>query len=363
MLGENNYSSYEVDGVSKSSCKLNRIPGFEFQSLEVSPVRSFEQEIAQAYELSDQLKYCIDELYSKLRAGSTVQLEPIRSLLLSCVSSIERNVFSWLFLCQVKNPHSYLVEHAFRTAVLAMALGTRLRLSAGELAELGLAAMVSDVGKIMIPNSILEKEGALNSAEYAVIQVHPLEGRKILLSQTDASPELIEVVISHHEQIDGTGYPTKLFGESIPYFARIVAIADAYDAMTSERSYAPARSITDAQAILSFCRDRQFDASMVEAFLNMVGAFPSGTEIRLSEGGSAVVLEPLAGKKAELKVISTQDPSGLHVDVVTTDARQSDKRYIATHEPSVPNNMTQQELRDLLLRQNTAVVADIQSNK
>ena len=363
MLGENNYSSYEVDGTSKGPCGVSRIPDFEAHYAKARPVvSSFEQEIARAFALSDQLKLSIDELCARLRVGQNVQLAPVRNLLQACAESVESNVFSWLFLCQIKNPQSYLVEHAFRTAALAMALGSRLSMRDHEIVELGLAAMLSDVGKIMIPNSILEKEGALSSAEYAVIRVHPLEGRKILLSHTDASSALIDVVVSHHEQVDGNGYPANLFGENIPYFARIVAIADAFDAMTSERSYAPARSVADAQKILWGCRDKQFDASLVEVFLSMLGVFPPGTEVRLSDGSSAVVLEPVEGKTAEMKVILTQDTSAMHIDVASTDADQPNKRYIASSEPGVPHSTTQHELRNVLQCQNASFAADSQSN-
>ncbi|KZY78963.1 hypothetical protein A3742_02520 [Oleiphilus sp. HI0071] len=355
VLGENNYCSYQVEGSQDKSHELSVDFGLRKNNPELITVNApFEKEIRRAYALADDLVLSVDELYAQLRIGKQVDLESTRALLASCALSIETNMYAWMFLCQVKNPASYLVEHAFRTAALSMCLGLNQGLKRAELVELGLAALLSDVGKIMIPSAILEKEGALSSAEYAVIRVHPLEGRKILLSQTNASRELIEVVVSHHEQIDGEGYPAKLKGNEIPFFARLVSIADAFDAMTSERSYAPARSIRDAKSILWECKDKQFDAEFVDRFILMLGAFPPGTEVMLADAGAAVVLEPFENSATDFKVLCYKQIANLDIDVATKDADAGDKRYISSLEPHVVCNFRQSELRKQLSWQSSA---------
>ena len=346
MLGENNYSSYQVEGSKQGAQDAGFDSGFiKTDSGFIDVSTTFEQEIGRAYALSDELVLNVDELYASLRVGNNTNLDDIREVLTSCAQSIQKNVYAWMFLCQTKNPESYLVEHSYRTAVLSMCLGLTEGLASAELVELGLAALLSDVGKIMIPGAILEKEGALSSAEYAVIRVHPLEGRKILLTQTNSSANLIEVFVSHHEQIDGEGYPASLCGDEIPYFARIVSIADAFDAMTSERSYASARSIQDAKSILWSCKDKQFDARLVDRFILMLGAFPSGTEVQLADSESAVVLEPVNNAMTKLKIVRYSQVTELAIDVASKDASQCDKSYISSHEPHVVCNLRQSELR------------------
>ena len=349
LLGENNYCSYQVEGSQDGSQDLSADFGLRKNNSECIEVTTqFEREIQRVYALSDDLVLSVDELYAQLRVGKKTDLENVRELLVSSARSIENNVYAWMFQCQMKNPASYLVEHSYRTAVLSMCLGFSEGTRGADLAELGLAALLSDVGKIMIPAAILEKEGALSSAEYAVIRVHPLEGRKILLSQTNASRELIDVVVSHHEQIDGEGYPANLQGDEIPFFARIVSIADAFDAMTSERSYAPARSIQDAKSILWSCKDKQFDAKLVDRFIAMLGAFPPGTEVQLADTESAIVLEPFENSVADLKIVRYNQVAELEIDIATKDASSGDKRYISSHEPHVVCNFRQSELRKRL---------------
>jgi len=285
VLGENNYSSFEP------SSKVEPVKGARKISIVEEGV-DFEVEFVRAEALSAQLLSMIHDTYSDLRIGKRFSVIDLSAVLKTCADSISSNAYAWLFLCQRRNRQSYLVEHAFRTAIYAMAIGTRLGQKAHEVAELGLAALLSDVGKIMIPNVILDKEGALSSAEYAVIRVHPLEGRKILQNQSDASVSVIDVVVSHHERIDGQGYPTGLAGAEISLPARIVAIADAYDAMTCERAYAEARTVQDALGILSSCRGKQFDAELTDVFTLLVGDIPSGGLVSIESGRSACVLEP-----------------------------------------------------------------------
>ena len=344
VLGEHNYSSYKAEDAK------NRVHEAEASGF-TSVTAPFESEIARAYLLADEVVLNVDELYTQLRLGHRIELEPLSELLSLCVRSIKKNVYAWLFLCQVKNPESYLVEHAYRTSILSMCLGLREGLNDRQLVELGLAAILSDVGKIMIPSAILEKEGALSSAEYAVIQVHPLEGRKILLAQTDASAALIEVVVSHHEQIDGEGYPAKLSADEIPHFAKIIAIADAFDAMTSQRSYAPARSFKDAASILWSCCDKQFDATLIERFLAMLGCFPPGTQVGIANSDVAIVLEPADETMTEWTV-ACFDSSGSSAQIhcVTKDAGRSDKRYISSIEPTVAGGKALKELRKQFLQ-------------
>lgn len=285
MLGENNYSSFDIG--------LNAEQVIGVQKAQTISVRvDFEVEFTNAERLSSELLSKIHDVYSDLRVGKQVSLDSLSALLLQVSHSLQKNPYVWFFLCQNRNRQAYLVEHAFRTAIYAMAIALRVGQTNEQLSALGVAALLSDVGKIMIPDAILDKEGSLNSAEYAVIRVHPLEGRKILQNQSDASIDVIDVVLSHHERIDGQGYPAGIAGAEISLAARIVAIADAYDAMTCERAYAQARSVKDALGILWSCRGKQFDEQLIETFTALVGEYPSGALVSMNNGLEACVLEP-----------------------------------------------------------------------
>jgi hypothetical protein len=155
--------------------------------------------------------------------------------------------------------HSRRVErHVYRTA---MALG----LAPAAVEELRLSAALHDVGKIRIPERVLRKPGALNDAERQTVQEHCLIGAELVASA--ASPRVTEGVRSHHEYWDGAGYPDRLAGDAIPLFARIIAVADAYDAMTSARPYKTGCNRKDAVEDLRSCAGSQFDPVVVEAFI------------------------------------------------------------------------------------------------
>lgn len=155
--------------------------------------------------------------------------------------------------------------HSHRVGELAMALGKNLNLDAAQLAELQVAAHLHDVGKIGIPDAILNKAARLTAEEFAVVQRHPVIGWQIL-RRISSFQQVARIVRHHHERFDGTGYPDGLRGTDIPLASRLIAVADSYDAMTSARSYRKAVSPKEAWQELCRCSGSQFDPEAVKAF-------------------------------------------------------------------------------------------------
>ncbi len=156
--------------------------------------------------------------------------------------------------------------HVRRVSGYALVVGKRLGLAPGALRMLALSAEMHDVGKISIPTSILAKPGPLTPEEYDVVKTHTSRGYEIA-GQVKALAELSNVIRSHHERYDGSGYPDGLSGDAIPLFSRIIAVADSYDAMTSKRPYRSGRPHPDAIAEIKSKSGQQFDPQCVEAFL------------------------------------------------------------------------------------------------
>ncbi len=159
--------------------------------------------------------------------------------------------------------------HAQRLVFLAVAIGQYLSLSTHEISLLRQAALLHDIGKIAIPPMILHKPGPLNAAETAIMRHHPTIGQQLLLHCGSPFACLAPIVVAHHECWDGSGYPAGLVGTDIPLLARVLAVADAYDAMTSYRPYGQTLSHEDACQELQRCAGRQHDPSIVATFLNM----------------------------------------------------------------------------------------------
>ena len=171
--------------------------------------------------------------------------------------------------CAVDSKDSYMRGHSTAVMYSCVALGEKMGMSAEEIENLRAAALLHDIGKIVVPESVLEKQGPLESYEWQQIENHAELGSKILSRVQQMGP-IVPAVHYHHERYDGKGYPSGLSGKNIPLLARIIAIADAFDAMTNSRSYKPAKSIVDALGELKKCSGSQFDPDLVDKFIDMI---------------------------------------------------------------------------------------------
>lgn len=165
--------------------------------------------------------------------------------------------------------NSYTCGHSGRVAELSLRITRQLKLPLAEQDRIHVGAHLHDIGKIGIPDAILDKPGRLNSQEMEMIKTHPVIGDQII-GKTRLFQSVADIVRHHHERYDGKGYPDGLRGDEIPLGARVVAVADAFDAMTSPRPYRPAMDATAALNELVRCRNSQFDPMLVDVFVRLV---------------------------------------------------------------------------------------------
>jgi putative nucleotidyltransferase with HDIG domain len=192
----------------------------------------------------------------------------VNSIKASYDQQLEGIVKGVIATLELKDP--YTRGHSERVASYALELARKIgRFSAEELKDFNYACLLHDIGKIHIPDQILMKPDRLNENEYEIIKSHPVVGAEAI-SKVVGFKNSIEVIQSHHERWDGKGYPNQLKGEEIPYLARIVAIADAFDAMTSTRSYRSALSVEEAYKRILEGKGSQFDPDLVEEFQNVI---------------------------------------------------------------------------------------------
>ena len=188
----------------------------------------------------------------------------------------------------------YTAGHSERVSIFAVAMGEELKLDSDARETLRLGALLHDIGKIGVPDEVLRKSGALTAAEFEIIKTHPTAGARILRSIPFLAPH-IPIVELHHERPDGLGYPYGLRGDEIPLFARIVHVADAFDAMTSARAYRPARAAAEGLRELWRCAGTQFDAEVVHALaktLPDLDRSPAPTETAFHPVPVPVMLRP-----------------------------------------------------------------------
>ena len=181
------------------------------------------------------------------------------------------------------------VQHSVNVAILAMLAATDFGLTETERTMLGMGALLHDVGKTVVPVEVLRKPGPLDEDEWAQMRRHPELGHRLILDRGgDVSERVAEVALSHHERLDGKGYPRGLRGEEVPLFARLTMVADVWDAMVSERAYKP--SFPFAYVASHMRQSRGFDPEVVEALLGRVALFPTGSLVRLTSGALAWVV-------------------------------------------------------------------------
>jgi len=268
-----------------------------------------EREIHKASAIREDVNHAIDSLYDDIRGGRIVDSGYAKAVIGDLTDSVLRNGDAHMLLSQLKQRDLYAATHSMNVCSLALAFGRHLGLAREDLLDLGLGALLIDVGNIKIPKAILEKKGPLTEEEFAEIKRHPAYGVETL-QETGAKfpPTAVEVVYTHHERYDGSGYPCGLAGEDIPLFGRMVAIVDVYDAVTSDRAYRSGHSPSQALNDLYNSRQGHLDPPLVEQFIQCLGIYPVGSVVQCSTGEIGIVIAQNPQRKLRPKLLLVLNP-------------------------------------------------------
>ena len=186
---------------------------------------------------------------------------------------------------------NYTYTHSVNVDILSVIIGVACGLRDDDLRKLSQAALMHDIGKTCVPIEIINKPGRLTDEEFAEVKKHPYYGYNMLRDNYDVSSVSRNAILSHHENEDGSGYPRGLNSEKIHQFAKIIHIADVYDALTTKRSYKDAMNPADAMEYLMANADRMFDRELVTIFMEYVAPYPLGVQVELSTGQKALVVK------------------------------------------------------------------------
>lgn len=246
-------------------------------------------------------------LLDDVRLGGGVNTEQAKATVKDCMNSILRNADALIWMSRMRNEDEYTAEHCLNVCILAIAFGRHLGMSEGELTRLGLCGLLHDVGKMRVPAHILNKREPLTDKEFNIIKAHAVHGRNLLMSSPGVPNATVDVAYSHHERVDGTGYPRKLSAAGISDFARIICIVDAYDAMTADRCYSRAIASTEALKRIFQHRGTQFDERLALEFIKCIGLYPPGSIVELVDGLVGIVLETNHRYRHLPKIIVVKD--------------------------------------------------------
>lgn len=245
---------------------------------------AFSAEMNKAKALYDNAKVLQKKLLSDISKDKKLDMEVINNTTNAIVDSVFRNEDALACLSRLRVKDEYLIEHSLNVAILMSIFAKHLKLEKNIIEQLALGAFMHDIGKIKVPDHILQKPGRFTDDEYEQMKKHVEYGVEILNEEAHISEISRNVVQMHHERLDGNGYPNKVPEKEIDSYARMIAIVDSYDAMTADRVYKKGMEPIKAFKILRSGANTGYDKEMVEQFIQCLGIYPVGTLVKLSSG-------------------------------------------------------------------------------
>ncbi len=232
----------------------------------------------------------VEEMFAELRLGKTVSQESVLPLVDEIAASVWRNPAALISVARLKTHDDYSYLHSVAVSALMLALARQLKLDERLVRIAGVGGLMHDLGKAFMPLEILNKPGRLTDEEFEVMKQHSGAGAQAL-QDGGCEADVVDIVLHHHERMDGRGYPHGLREDEISLLARMGAVCDVYDAVTSVRPYK--RPWDPAMAMREMARwDGHFDSRVFNAFVKSVGIYPVGSLVRLASERLAVILEP-----------------------------------------------------------------------
>ena len=257
-----------------------------------------EDELTQAKLIFDDVGEKTLKVFHDLKNNKKLDLISLKEGVKSTVDSIIRNPSAMTLLVQLRKSDDYSYSHALGTSVWCAQFGRHLGLSLQDIKILSLGGLLLDIGKLKLPEGLISQSNKYGSNEMGAIKYHVSFGIKMLKQCEGIDPVLLQMVETHHERADGSGYQLGLSNDKIPLFGRIAGIVDSYDAMTSKRIYTE-NTFTPHEAMneLYKMRGKQFQAELVEQFIQTVGLYPMGSLVELNTGEVGVITEINALKR------------------------------------------------------------------
>jgi len=265
---------------------------------------SVEDELVPAMEARSNAVAVVESLYADIRSGTSINTSDTKTAVTRLVDSVIRNPDAHALLAMIEECDAQRLVHSLNVCTLSLALGRMFGFPRQYMIELGLGALLHDVGQTKISQELVRREGLLTDEEYKIMKTHATLGMELLLDEERHLPyRSIDAVYTHHERYDGHGYPEKIRGDSIPLYGRIVAIADFYEAITGEHADKEKLTPGAAMTMLYALRKINFDTNLVEEFIKCVGIFPIGCAVLLNSGEVGIVIAQNRESRLEPKLM------------------------------------------------------------
>lgn len=299
-------------------------------------------ELQAAASICVQAKQAVVSMFNEARMGKAVNSENARNLVEEISDSVTRNPSALISLARLKTADNYTYMHSVAVCALMVALAKQIRLDEEQTRLAGMAGLLHDLGKAAIPQAVLNKPGKLTDEEFAMVQSHAVQGYAMLKAGDSAEAAVLDACRHHHEKMDGTGYPDKLKGEEISLMARMTAICDVYDAVTSDRVYKRGWDPAESLRRMAEWTNGHLDPRLFQAFVKSIGIYPVGSLVRLTSGRIGVVTEQGQQSLISPKVkVFFSTKSNLRIPTIVVDLAKLDpaEKIVARENPDKWNFM------------------------
>lgn len=267
-----------------------------------------EEEAPRAHAAFDHASEMVERIYQDITSGRELSVERVEQAVRPLVASVLRSADAFFLVEGLRRQDNYSYSHAIGCSALAAAFGRHMGFAEDTILSLAAGGLLMDVGKTRLPESLLRYPGSLAPADVDVVRSHVAAGLSIIASSDITDQDVLDVVRTHHERHDGSGYPAGLAGNLIPITGRMLGIIDTYDAMISARPYRPAVSRHHAMRQIYATRNTLFQAEMIERFQVCLGVYPTGSVVELSSGEVAVVMAQNQVRRLRPKVVVLTRP-------------------------------------------------------
>lgn len=285
-----------------------QVPHDEVGRIHYEVTESAEDELRTARESHEEISQMMVEIETTLQEDNEVNTSKLKRSVNVMVDSIERNPDAYIWLTRIKKFDSYIYKDSLSASVWATTLGRELGLEREKLSALATGTLCMDIGKTALPIEILNKESRLSEDEWALVKSHVEHGVRILSDTADLPNDVLDIVRTHHERLDGSGYPAALRNNEIPLLGQIASIVDFYVSVTTDRPYAQAISSSNAVHMLYQQKGCNFSETLVDKFIQALSTYPTGSLVELSSGEVGVVISQNPGLRLRPNVILLLDP-------------------------------------------------------
>ena len=323
----------EAESEAQVEAELEAVVSGHRDTAPVSASAEFER----AAKICAQSKRAVISMFEEARMGKAVDTGGAQKLVEEITDSVSRNPGALISLARLKTADDYTYMHSVAVCAMMVALSKQLGLDETQTRLAGVAGLMHDLGKAAMPMEVLNKPGKLTDEEFAIIKRHPEEGYKLLLTGTDVDPMILDVCLHHHEKTDGSGYPKGLKDQEISLFAKMGAVCDVYDAITSNRPYKAGWDPAESLRRMAEWANGHFDTKVFQAFVKSLGIYPIGSLVKLSSGRLGVVIEQ-TGKSLTTPTVkvffSTKSNMRIVPEIIDLSRAGTNEKIVSREDPT-----------------------------